>query len=455
MTRIRNDLKATLSGVGTYNVNYKTSSVDGTMIAALAGVAIEHPGEFDWKANAAGIRDLGLELATASSGLGREKYSRSKAAFDKLESDFRGTIPAETPKPNPRRPFHETVNRANAMKRIEIAKHDLRDTITSAEVLKTQQEAISRDTQLISTLGRIIATEGYPDADERDYQEYSADLVSSIQDAAAAARDLSLEKFKSAMTRVSKSCDQCHANYGAGDSSDRVDIRQKIDVDKLPDLIADRLMLNIDIDFKRTPMQEAFAFISDEIKIQITIDGEALKSGGFTRNMKQTFQGNMTVLDAFAKILAQYQNPRNPTQTMVIVVDEAGKSILVSTKAVCDQQILTPYEVFAESTPATPDDVGTLRGRVVIEGTFSPLPPLFAQGAAPKDQVVCGANVIPDEAILVKDGGLANVFIYLENAPKGGKSKYFQGAVEFDRKNCRFVPHAMVIVTEPDRFRIE
>ncbi len=63
--------------------------------------------------------------------------------------------------------------------------------------------------------------------------------------------------------------------------------------------------------------------------------------------MPQTFQGDkMAALDAIAKILERYQDPKKPGQTMVIVVDEAKKTILVSTKAFCEQQKLTPYEVF-------------------------------------------------------------------------------------------------------------
>ena len=332
MRKTRDRLKATLANVGTYNGNYKTITVDGTVIAALAGIAIEHPGRFEWKANAPSIRDAGRELAEASTGLGREKFEKSKFAFDKLESVFSGTIPADAPKPKPSRPFHETVDRANAMKRIEIAKDKLRDTITSTAILGNQQAAVSRDTQLIAALGRIIATDGYPSADEQDYQDYAADLVSSIQDASTAAKDLSLPDFKMAMTSMSKSCDHCHANYGN---------------DELPDLIANRLKRIIDVDFKRTPMQEAFAFISNEIKTPITIDGDALKAGGFTKNMPQTFQGDkISARDAIAKILEKYQDPQKPSQTMVIVVDEDKQTILVTTKGFCEKQKLTPYEVF-------------------------------------------------------------------------------------------------------------
>jgi hypothetical protein len=138
----------------------------------------------------------------------------------------------------------------------------------------------------------------------------------------------------------------------AWDESTRTDFTKErttkptTDEPKLPDLIADRLKMKIDIDFRRTPLQDAVAYIAGEIKTTIDIDGDALKAGGFTKNMPQDFQGEkMPAIDAIAKILAKYQDPQKPAQTMVIVVDEAKKMILFSTLAFCEQQKLTPYEV--------------------------------------------------------------------------------------------------------------
>lgn len=110
-------------------------------------------------------------------------------------------------------------------------------------------------------------------------------------------------------------------------------------------------------------------------------------------------------------------------------------------------------ETAPETEAATPGGtevggVGTLKGRVIVEGSLPTLPPLFAKGAATKDPSVCGAEAIPDESIIVNDGGLANVFVYLEKAPKGTKSPEASGDVKFDQKTCIFLPHAMVVRTK-------
>ena len=100
----------------------------------------------------------------------------------------------------------------------------------------------------------------------------------------------------------------------------------------------------------------------------------------------------------------------------------------------------------AESTEATASEgVGTLRGKVEYVGTFTPLPPLYSKGGDVKDAAVCAAVEAPNETILVKDGGLANVFVYLRKAPTvAGDAVPAENAV-FDQKNCVFLPHAMTV----------
>lgn len=139
----------------------------------------------------------------------------------------------------------------------------------------------------------------------------------------------------------------------AWDESTRTDFTKKAptkaapsDGSKLPDLIADRLKLKIDIDFRRTPLQEAFAYISGEIKTTIDIDGDALKFGGYTKNMTQDLKLDaQQVKTGIWKILEKYQDPVRPEKHMVIVVDEAKKLILVTTQASCTKNNLTPFDV--------------------------------------------------------------------------------------------------------------
>jgi len=114
------------------------------------------------------------------------------------------------------------------------------------------------------------------------------------------------------------------------------------DATQIPEKVADRLKLKLLIDFRATPLQEAFGYIGESIKTEIAIDGDALKAAGFTQNMPQTFDlGNVTALKAVDAILKKYAGERDP---MVLIVDEAGKKLAFSTVSKAKAAGLTVFE---------------------------------------------------------------------------------------------------------------
>lgn len=101
---------------------------------------------------------------------------------------------------------------------------------------------------------------------------------------------------------------------------------------KIPELIADRLKLPVDIDFRRTPLQKAMAFIGEETFVRVEIDGDALKDAGYTQNMPQNMKlGQVSGVRALGAILKQYDK-------MVISVDEQKKVMIVTTRKFAAQK---------------------------------------------------------------------------------------------------------------------
>jgi plastocyanin len=111
-----------------------------------------------------------------------------------------------------------------------------------------------------------------------------------------------------------------------------------------------------------------------------------------------------------------------------------------------------PAETVADAGPATVTSAdaggfGAIMGRVVLTGTPPALALLVAKGADVKDKEVCAAEDMPDERLVLGEGnGVANTFVYLPRAPKNGKP--LESSAEFmvfDQKNCRFLPHCMIV----------
>ncbi len=105
----------------------------------------------------------------------------------------------------------------------------------------------------------------------------------------------------------------------------------------LPTSIAERLKLKIDVEYRRTPLQEAFAQIAEGAKVEIDIEGDALKLAGYTQNMPQTFKlDQVTGTQAIYEITKQYDK-------MCIVVDETSNKITVMTYQFAEQKGLKPF----------------------------------------------------------------------------------------------------------------
>lgn len=111
----------------------------------------------------------------------------------------------------------------------------------------------------------------------------------------------------------------------------------------LPKTVAERLKLPVDAEFRRTPLNEALAYICGEIDVQLSIDGDALKDAGYTQNMPQEFKlGKVPAEVALARIIGQYDGDGKDEQRMVVVVDEPTRTLLILTKKFADQQQRTP-----------------------------------------------------------------------------------------------------------------
>ena len=104
-------------------------------------------------------------------------------------------------------------------------------------------------------------------------------------------------------------------------------------------------------------------------------------------------------------------------------------------------------------TPQSADaQWGSLKGRIVVTGEVPPVPLLHAKGDVQVKEPICRAHDIADESLVVdsESKGLANVFVFLQRAPKEIHPDLAAAPEEplvFDQKQCRFMPHAMVVRT--------
>jgi hypothetical protein len=98
----------------------------------------------------------------------------------------------------------------------------------------------------------------------------------------------------------------------------------------------------------------------------------------------------------------------------------------------------------------TVEGYGTFTGRIVLDGPPPALGPLVTS-VPENDRASCLPENIPNEKLVVgPDGGIQNVCIYLQRAPRGVDPQYLavpEEPVIFDQKSCTFLPHALFVRT--------
>jgi len=110
-----------------------------------------------------------------------------------------------------------------------------------------------------------------------------------------------------------------------------------------PQTVAERLKLPVEAEFRRMPLRDALAYICGEIEVELSVDGDALKDAGYTQNMPQEFNlGKVPADVAISRIVGQYTGDGKDELRMVVVVEEAGRKLHVTTRKFAELQKLTP-----------------------------------------------------------------------------------------------------------------
>ena len=213
---VRNSLTKAMSNQGSYNSNFKEIAIDGSELAALAAIVLEHSESVTWKEKAQYVRDFAGQLSQAAAGLGKDNFEKSKSAFQKLTSVLDGSVPADAGDVPQSRPFNEAASRKGLMKRIERAKNFLKQDVNSEAKFKSLSDQIRREAALISALGTVITTSGYEYTSEDDYQQHAKTLIDGGKEAFSSSQEEAYDRFKEAVDKVNKSCTDCHASYGNG-----------------------------------------------------------------------------------------------------------------------------------------------------------------------------------------------------------------------------------------------
>ena len=122
---------------------------------------------------------------------------------------------------------------------------------------------------------------------------------------------------------------------------------------------------------------------------------------------------------------------------------------LLSSPSLFSLAALAAATLTLAASPAAAE-TGSIKGRFVLDGELPELDPLLAQNApGAKDAAVCAAEAVPDQKYVVgEDGGIANIVVYLKEAPDDMPEDAAtppDEKVVFDQVGCVFTPHVIAV----------
>ncbi|MBD3675527.1 MAG: cytochrome c [Planctomycetaceae bacterium] len=210
---IRNFLTPTLQTVGAYNREYKKIPMQGNTMAALAQIALNHPGEALWKDQAAALRDISYNLANSADAPGRAGYDAASLQFENLLQIFNGSEPTLEEEPDPNLDFSEKADRGPLMRRMEEAFNWLSSNTPTPSAFVDVKEKAKHETIVLGALTKVTGDKSYLFADEPDYQGHVKDMMAAITQMRKAIDDEDHDSFREGVSTLTKKCAECHTDY--------------------------------------------------------------------------------------------------------------------------------------------------------------------------------------------------------------------------------------------------
>jgi hypothetical protein len=213
---IKNSLTPNLADVGRYNSKYKDVQVDATVLAVMAGVAPNVPDAPSWKKNSKFIRDVSSQVAAESKANGPNFYKKTRDEYDKLEALLSGNNPPGLGESPESVKFSEVAQRLYLMKRMNRASNWMKTEINTEALFKKNSGRVAHEGEILSLLGKVIATPDYADADADEYKNYAESVSQSGRDVNEAVKKEDFKAYTEALDRCLKACNKCHEVFKNG-----------------------------------------------------------------------------------------------------------------------------------------------------------------------------------------------------------------------------------------------
>lgn len=210
---IRNRLTKNMQSVGTYNTSYLELPTFTATLAALAEIANEHSEDVGWKKNAKYLRDLSASFTAEPLMRGAKSFRKLQIPYEQMIVILNGSSPAGLPDSDDKKPIAEVASMGDLMKRADIAYKWLKSNVGNKDALTSEKEKVIEEAYMLAAISKIITLEGYGYVDDKGFLGYANPMQEACLKMVDAAKNDNFMEFDQGMSRVYKSCTECHSEY--------------------------------------------------------------------------------------------------------------------------------------------------------------------------------------------------------------------------------------------------
>jgi len=182
-------------------------------LAVSFGVITEYDGDVRWQRHAETARDL-FARAGFNCKVGTDQsLAEAKARIDDLAKLLDGNAPQGRSDRSEDFLWSLVAGRSPLMRRLEQAEGAVLEATSDKAGFDRQRDALRHAAEVIAVIGEVIQRPAFDDHDDDAYRGYAA----AMRDAAVAARDAAEKRdyqaARDAVSRIRKSCTDCHGDY--------------------------------------------------------------------------------------------------------------------------------------------------------------------------------------------------------------------------------------------------
>lgn len=213
ITDSRNFLNKSLQRYGDYKKAMLMIPGKAASIAVLSHIAMQHPEEVSWKADAIYIRDLAKKMNEETLKPDKKSHERVLTLFENIASTLDRSRPADLEEPSTEDSYVDVAGMDMLMVRLDEAEKRLKTEAGSQSAFETKKEMIKHEAALLGTLSHVITLEGYGYADDDEFKGYANSIVKAARTIRDSVDTNDFDSYELALSKVSTSCSDCHSAY--------------------------------------------------------------------------------------------------------------------------------------------------------------------------------------------------------------------------------------------------